>query len=110
MASLMTAAQVAERWACSPSHVKRLARSGQLRAVRIGNIWRFRLESVEAYEAGATSGPAAVEPAAPAARPALAVVDSLPADYSPVFPELWADRAALPAAGRGRSATTRKRA
>lgn len=114
MAGLLTAEQVAEEWQCSPSHVRRLARQQQLAAVRIGADWRFSLQAVEAYEAARTTAAAVEQPAPavasqPSAHPLTGVPD-LPADYEPVFKDLWADRAASPAAGRGRSPKTRKRA
>ena len=107
MSALLTAQDVAARWSCSPSHVRRLARSGRLAGMRLGTDWRFSLAAVEAYEAGNTSGPAVAAPIEPA-RPV--VVSGLPEGYVPVFPELWGGTAASPAARRGVSATTRKRA
>lgn len=55
MSTFLTADAVAERWQCSPEHVTRMARSRQLRAMKSGRIWRFRLKDVEAYEAAHTS-------------------------------------------------------
>lgn len=76
MTAFLTAARVAERWDCSEEHVTRLARARQLRAMKSGRIWRFRLADVEAYERANTSEPETVVNAAgtrlhPTPRPAL---------------------------------------
>ena len=109
--TFLTPRQVAERWGCSPRHVRRLCASGELRAMRLGiDAWRISLEAVEAYEAAQTSGPVpstsherpTPEPIATAAEGVV-----LPADYEPVFPALWGmapEEAAQPAARRGGSA------
>ena len=115
MAALMTAAQVAARWQGSPATVNRYERTGVLPAVRVGGSWRFAEHAVEAYEWRQSTAAVAVEQPAPAARPALTVVDSLPADYEPIFPALWgreptATAAASPAARRGVSARKTKAA
>lgn len=117
MPAYLTAASVAERWACSPSHVRAEARSGRLVGMRLGSDWRFSLSAVEAYEAAHTAATPAAANASPKPEPtrmgAPVVVDgfALPDDYEPVFPELWgrAPAAADHAAGRGRS-TTKKSA
>lgn len=91
----LTAAQLAERWQCSARHVRRLAESQKLRGMRVGDLWRFSVAAVEAYEQAQTSEPADL-PVAMAARERQEVrapgsLDSvaLPAGYEPVFPELW---------------------
>jgi excisionase family DNA binding protein len=95
----LTPRQVADRWACSPRHVRRLCAAGELRAMRLGlDAWRISIESVEAFEQARTSTtPAAATetPKQEASRsrevqPAT-VVDgfTLPADYVPCFPDLW---------------------
>ena len=119
MSRLLTPEQVAEMLGVSRRTVQRMAAAGELPAVRIGSQWRFRPESItdwqEARETGnppqqrQTSAPAAATVARPAALP----VGGLPADYTPVFGHLWglsAPSAALPAAGRGRSAKAKKKA
>lgn len=107
MAALMTAQDVAARWQCSAAHVRRQAREGRLSGVRLGADWRFSLASVEAFEAAATTAP---EKAQSVVAAPVRVLADLPADYAPVFPELWAGHAASPAAARGRSTAKRKRA
>lgn len=94
MAQYMTPREVGERWHCSPRHVRRLCASGRLRGMRIGlDAWRIPLAAVEAYEAANTSAPSneAPKPEAPKEvhRPITIDGFALPADYSPVFPELW---------------------
>lgn len=84
MAAYLTARDVAARWACSPSYVRRLARSGQLAGMRLGSDWRFGAAAITAYEDRHTTQPA--EPTKPAERRATA---ALPADYEPVFTDLW---------------------
>lgn len=119
MAGLMTAADVARRWSCTPDHVARLARHRKLRAMRLGSDWRFSLADVEAYEAAHTSGPeltpaAATPPMVRAGQAALArTIGGLPDDYEPVYPHLVGREsvtkaAASSVAGRSRSARTKK--
>lgn len=52
--SMMRAADVARRLSCHVSTVHRLARSGQLPAVRIGGMVRFKVADVERLEAEGT--------------------------------------------------------
>lgn len=94
-ASFLTPREVAERWGCSARHIRRLCGSGELRAMRLGlESWRISMDAVSEYEQRHTSEPAAPAPtAAPKTqevRP-TAVVDgfTLPADYTPCFPDLW---------------------
>jgi excisionase family DNA binding protein len=47
---LLTAEDVAARWAVPKSQVYRLAREGKLPAVCIGRYKRWRLEAIEAFE------------------------------------------------------------
>lgn len=120
MAGLMTASDVARRWSCTPDHVARLARHRKLRAMRLGSDWRFSLADVEAYEAAHTTGPVLVPAAAAlpemarAGQAALArTIGGLPDDYEPVYPHLVGREsvtkaAASSAAGRSRSARTKK--
>lgn len=49
-APLLTAEQLAERWAVPKSHVWRLAREGKVQAVELGRYRRFRLDVVEEFE------------------------------------------------------------
>ena len=48
----LTAQQVAGLLECSPEYVRRLARSGRLRARRAGLVWLIDLASLEAYRTG----------------------------------------------------------
>lgn len=98
MSSLyMTPREVAQRWGCSASHVRRLCASERLPAMRLGlDKWRIAVSAVEAYERGQTATSAhadeAPKPEAPRREErAVATIDGLelPADYRPVFPELW---------------------
>jgi len=50
MTGLLTAEQLAERWAVTPAHVYRLARGGRIPVVLLGRYKRFRLEAIEAFE------------------------------------------------------------
>ena len=62
-----TPEDVAERWKCSPSHVRKLINSGGLRAWKLGGkLLRIRPEDVEIFEqqqavvpAPVSSGPSA---------------------------------------------------
>lgn len=121
MAGYLTAANVAERWQCTPEHVQRQARSGRLAGMRLGRDWRFSLQAVEAYEATNTSQPIAAASAAPVpmaqTKPAAAALPAVEigGEYDAVVsgPVPWRAsvvEAASPAARRGVSATTRKRA
>ena len=49
MAKYMTAEQVAERWLCTPRHVRQLIAEGRLSAVRLGG-WKVRQDEVLRYE------------------------------------------------------------
>src|SRR5690348_4476191 len=49
---LLTAEQLAERWQVPKSQVWRLARDGRIPVVSIGRYRRFRLDAIEAWEAG----------------------------------------------------------
>lgn len=96
MSQFLTPAQLAERWACSPRHVRRLCQRGDLRAMRLGlDAWRISVEAVEAYERGHTTGGAGSETSNEGQKEEVkqfvtAVAGlSLPADYVPVFPDLW---------------------
>lgn len=46
---LLTPREVAEILRCSPSMVRALSRRGELRAVHVGRLPRFRREDVEVY-------------------------------------------------------------
>jgi predicted DNA-binding transcriptional regulator AlpA len=48
---LLTAEQLAERWQISTAQVYRLARGGAVPCVPLGRYRRFRVASIEAWEA-----------------------------------------------------------
>jgi excisionase family DNA binding protein len=48
---LLTADQLAERWQISTAQVYRLARERQIPSLALGRYVRFRLPSIEAFEA-----------------------------------------------------------
>jgi excisionase family DNA binding protein len=50
-ARLLTAEELAERWAVPKSQVYRLERAGKLPSVRLGRYRRFLVEKVEEFEA-----------------------------------------------------------
>lgn len=90
----LTPAQLAARWSCSASHIRRLCRTGELPAMRLGtDKWRVSLDAVTAYEQRQSTAP--VESAPPASTPRREAAQPttagfvLPADYVPVFPDLW---------------------
>lgn len=101
MATYLTTAQVAEKWACDRSTVTARARSGALVGMRLGTDWRFSLAAVEAYERRhATDASPAEEPKSRTAAPREEVrapvsVEgfTLPDGYEPCFPELWGQEA-----------------
>ena len=45
---MLSVAEVAERLGTTESHVRRLARSGALSAVKVGKLWRFHADDLEA--------------------------------------------------------------
>lgn len=110
---MLTPQQVAAQWSCSDETVRRLCRSGQLRAMRLGDSWRIPSEALIEYRQRHTVSADAVEAASPSASQpqpatspaALGPLTDLPADYEPVFKELWPDHVARPATRRGGSAT-----
>jgi excisionase family DNA binding protein len=114
----LTPRQVAERWGCSPRHVRRLCRSGELRAMRLGqDAWRISMEAVETFEQARTSGAASSTSdegrKAEVVRPVFGVLVESGADL--VLPERWWESqpttgAASSAAGRGRSTGKKKTA
>lgn len=126
MALYLTAGEVAVRWGCSTSTVQRMCADGRLAAMRLGlNKWRIALAVVEAYErahtaageASADQAPVTVcRPSRRADSPPPPAVD-LDGEYVPIVrgPVPWRDSviddaATTPAAGRGRTARTKKAA
>src|SRR2546428_11920025 len=54
MEQLLTPEVAAEKLAVSAKTVKNLLRSGKLRGVKVGNLWRLRQEALEEYLRGQT--------------------------------------------------------
>lgn len=73
-ATILTARQVADRWQCSPQHVGRLAKRGELHPLRVvGSHYRFTLAEIEAFEARMATAPESAPEIAPLpSRPARA--------------------------------------
>ncbi len=73
-------------------HIRKLVESGELRAFRVGTLWRIRAEAVDEFEARPAVSPPSPQPApkedpnpaltsAPAPQPAQVVwIDPLPED------------------------------
>ncbi len=55
---LLTADQLAERWQVPKSQIYNLTRAGEIPTVKIGRYYRYRLDSIEAYELGEQPGEA----------------------------------------------------
>ncbi|MBO0903821.1 helix-turn-helix domain-containing protein [Jiella sonneratiae] len=54
---IFTPEALAKRWQCSPGHVRRMIRDGELAAFRLGaKLYRVRRDVVEAYEVRSYSG------------------------------------------------------
>jgi excisionase family DNA binding protein len=49
---ILTAQRLAERWQVPVGHVYRLARSRVIPVIRLGRYYRFRLDTIEAFERG----------------------------------------------------------
>ena len=49
---LLTAEDLAERWQVTSAHVYRLTRDGAIPAVKLGRYYRYRLDTIEAFETG----------------------------------------------------------
>lgn len=64
MSRLLTADDLAERWAVPTSHVYRLAREGRVPVVELGRYRRFRLEAVEQFERDGGTNPTTRQEAA----------------------------------------------
>lgn len=56
---LLTADQLARRWQIPKSHVYRLTREGAIPTVKLGRYYRYRLDIIEAFEAGDVDRPEA---------------------------------------------------
>lgn len=91
MAALLTPSQIAAEWGCTPEHVQRLCKRGELRAMKLGKRgWRIAPADLEAFEIHHMQEPeAAPELNIPrksrAARPSQPPAVKLDGGYIPVF-------------------------
>jgi excisionase family DNA binding protein len=70
MEQLLTPEAAAEKLAVSVKTVKNLLRSGKLRGVKVGNLWRLRQEALEDYlRQHASNKPVALEKATANTQP-----------------------------------------
>lgn len=46
---LVSAEQLAEAWSIPVSSVRRFARENKIPAIKVGNLWRFKLEDLNAW-------------------------------------------------------------
>jgi excisionase family DNA binding protein len=53
----LSASQLAKLWGCSRQHIYSLARTGRLRCLRVGDLYRFRPEDISEYEATVCQDP-----------------------------------------------------
>lgn len=117
MSEWLTPAQVAAELQVSRRTVGRWIDSGDLPALRVGSVvrvgrqalveWQRRHEINNRPDGEQTTASGASAPAATTRAPLP--LGSLPADYTPIFPELWQTDAALPAAARGRTTKAKNR-
>lgn len=49
----LTADQVADRWQISARTVREMALAGEIPCARFGKLWRFPVDRLEKFEAGA---------------------------------------------------------
>ena len=77
--SLLKTKDVAAQLNCSETFVLDLARSGAVRALKMGSHWRFRQSDIDAYLRGSEYKPPAtndVPTVEPAPVPGLPILDS----------------------------------
>lgn len=107
MAAHLTPVDVAREWQCSAETVRRLCRTGELRALQIGDLWRISPAAVAEYEARHTTRGAAP---IPASQPAAATSPAPLVYLDGALPERWWEQeqattnVARPATRRGGSA------
>ncbi len=71
MSPVYTPKMLAERWACSETHVRTLVRQNKLRAFRLGGkLLRIPEDAVEEFERGHTTPAADAERSLPSPTPA----------------------------------------
>ena len=58
----LSVAQLAAMWGCSRQHVYNLVARNELAHVRVGNLLRFRLQDVHAYEEAKCPAPELTDP------------------------------------------------
>lgn len=87
--SYLTPADLAVRWGCSPEHIQRLCKRGELRAMKLGRRgWRIAPSDAEAFEAHHINEPESapeltIRPTLAARQPQAPVID-LAGVYAPV--------------------------
>lgn len=104
-----TPEQLAALWQCDRTTVRRRCASGEIRAFRIGDLWRIPAEAVAEFEARTMTGP---EPK-PEPTPVRRQQHEQASEYVAVVPGVvpWRSEvvdAASPAAGRGRTTGTKR--
>ena len=111
MAAYYTPEELADLWKCDRTTVRRRCASGELRAFRIGDLWRIPSEAVAEFEQRTMTG------REPEPKPEPTRVRRQPHEQAPEYVAVvpgvvpWRTEivdAASPAAGRGRA--TGKRA
>lgn len=116
MSAMLRPSDLAAQWQCSAGHVRKLCRTGQLRAMRLGSDWRISPEAAAAYEAANTNErramPCGSVTAISSRRTAGAALPD--GDYVPVFGGAvsWRStqiQAASPSAARERVTHTKRK-
>ena len=87
MAAMLRPSDLAAIWQCSAGHIRKLCRTGELRAMRLGSDWRISPEAAADFEAANTNeGRTQPCDVATAAGTKRTVGAALPeGDYVPVF-------------------------
>jgi excisionase family DNA binding protein len=107
-----TPEELAALWKCSPRTVRDRCQRGEIRAFRVGDLWRIPADAVAEYEARQANR----QPATPTVSPLSQTYTSADMDgeYVPIVPGVvpWRTEvvAAAPAAGRARGAGKKKAA
>ena len=92
--------QLAERWGCSPGHIRNLIDRGDLRAFTIGRLVRIparEVERIECSQGSPSSGSGEGSPLSGPTRPGSGTADSLPPAID-LGPRLRRDDALQPGA------------
>jgi len=72
----LSVAQLAEHWECSRQHIYNLEARGDIVAMRVGSLLRFRREDVQLYEEQQCRVPAAISPPTPSRSATLAITSN----------------------------------